>query len=220
MNKQYYEKVFSYARMDKYYRYHNDNLEKAVLHYKINIKISESFYPCISVLEVALRNSLNRELIKCFGTEQWYNYFSNTTGLANLVKEITEAQFKISRRKELITPSKIVAELTLGFWVRLFNAEYHNILWKDLRRAFPYLPKHLRQRKHISTPLNNFRNIRNRIYHNEPICWKFDYLRNIHNEINNIMIWINKDLTNFTIDLDNFLSVINESEHKLFKITS
>lgn len=201
--------------MDKYFKYHSGDESKAILHYKINIQISEALYPCISVLEVSLRNSLNRELIKSFGTDEWYNHFSNTPGLTNLVKEVSEAQSKITRRKELITPPKIVAELTLGFWVRLLNAEYHNILWKDLRRAFPFLPKHLRQRKYVSAPLNNFRNLRNRIFHNEPISWKFDYLKNVHSEILNIMCWINNDLNNFIEELDRFTQVIRESEDKL-----
>ena len=38
-----------------------------------------------------------------------------------------------------IVPSKVIAEITLGFWVRLFNAEFERILWKDLRRAFPFM---------------------------------------------------------------------------------
>lgn len=48
---------------------------------------------------------------------------------------------QIVGRHESITPAKIVAELTLGFWVSLLNSEYERLLWKDLRRAFPYMPK-------------------------------------------------------------------------------
>ncbi len=42
----------------------------------------------------------------------------------------------------------------LGFWVSLLNSEYERLLWKDLRRAFPFMPKKDRQRKNVSAPLN------------------------------------------------------------------
>ena len=70
---------------------------------------------------------------------------------------ITQASKQIIGRHESITPSKIVAELTLGFWVSLLNSEYERLLWKDLRRAFPFMPKKERNRKNVSAPLNTCR---------------------------------------------------------------
>jgi hypothetical protein len=141
MNRSYLEKVFSEERMQKYFAVRPGGESKSILHYQCNIQVSEAFYPVISVLEVALRNSITRELTVKFDGPDWYNHFPTTPGLNNLVKEIIAAQFQITRRHELVSPSKIVAELTLGFWVRLFNAEYERVLWKDLRRAFPLPPK-------------------------------------------------------------------------------
>ncbi len=194
MNKQYLEKVFSASRMQKYFNAHPGNEAKAILHYQCNLQISEAFYPSLSVLEVALRNAVNEQLTKKFGTPDWYTHFPTTPGLTNLTKEISRAQQFIVTRGEIVTPSKVVAELTLGFWVRLFNTEYELILWKDLRKAFPNLPKSIRKRKTVSAPLNHFRNLRNRIFHNEPICWSFQNLENAHKEIILIMTWLHKDL--------------------------
>ena len=98
-------------------------------------------YPSLSVLEVTLRNALCRELIAMTGREDWYAIFPNTPGLIGLNKYITQASKQISGRHEQVTPPKIIAELTLGFWVSLLNSEYEKVLWKDLRRAFPYMPK-------------------------------------------------------------------------------
>lgn len=215
MNSQYLAKVFSAERIDKYVKYHNNDYKKAYLHYSLNIKISESLYPCISILEVSLRNAINRELIKLFGTKDWYNHFSNTPGLIRLNKEITEAQQKVSKRNELITASKIVAELNLGFWVRLFNTEFHNILWKNLRKAFPNLPKNERKRKTVSAPLNNFRNLRNRIFHNEPISWNINQLEKLYIEIKKLLFWIDKDLTLFLDNIDRFRAILKKFETKL-----
>jgi hypothetical protein len=166
----------------------------------------------LSVFEVAFRNAINRELITKFGTEEWYNHFHSTVGLSILCKEISIAQNQITRRRELLTPSKVVAELTFGFWTRLFNSEFERILWKDLRRAFPYMPKAMRQRKHLSAPINNFRNFRNRIFHNEPICWKLSKLDGNHSQILEVLGWINKDIPTWITQFDRFEEVLKNVE--------
>lgn len=213
----FFNKVFSDERMRKYFAAHAIDESLAIAHYQFNIEISESFYPCLSVFEVALRNAINRELIMKFGTEEWYNHFSTTAGLSKLTKEIAIAQSQISKRHELVTPSKVVAELTFGFWTRLFNTEFELILWKDLRRAFPYLPKAKRQRKQVSAPINNFRNFRNRIFHNEPICWNLDKLAETHDQIITVLGWINKDLPDWVKHFDRVATVCERIEMQLNK---
>jgi hypothetical protein len=190
--------------MNKYFNAHPGNENAAILHYQSNIQISETFYPLLSILEVALRNSVNRELKTKFGREDWYAHFPTTPGLAKLNHEITKAQNQITKRKESISASKVVAELTLGFWVRLFNAEFEKILWKDLRRAFPFMVKADRKRHNVSAPLNNFRNFRNRVFHNEPICWNLNNLQQRHDELIKIMSWINDDLPSWAANVDRF----------------
>lgn len=215
MNKQYLEKVFSADRMRKYFNAHPCNDNKAMLHYQCNIQISEALYPSLSVLEVALRNALNDQLTKKFGVADWYTHFPTTPGLSNLNKEIAKAQQIITLRKEVVTPPKVVAELTLGFWVRLFNREYELILWKDLRRAFPNMEKKKRQRKNVSAPLNHFRTLRNRVFHNEPICWSFKSLEDAHDEIILLMGWLNRDLPKWISAVDRFDAVLIDVRNKL-----
>ena len=200
-NKSYFEKVFSPKRMERYFRLYNDE-KRAITHYQSNIELAESFYPCVSILEVALRNAISRELETMTGREDWYAIFPTTPGLNNLNRYITQASKQIIGRHETVTPSKIVAELTLGFWVSLFNAEYELILWKPLRRAFPYLPKNLRQRNYVSAPLNSFRAFRNRVFHNESICWSMKRISEIHDQLYTIMGWINKDLPEWASSID------------------
>ncbi len=200
-NKTYFEKIFSVKRMERYSKLYEDE-NRAIAHYRSNIEMAEAFYPCLSVLEVALRNALSRELEAMAGREDWYSIFPSTPGLNGLNRYITKASKQIAGRHEVITPSKIVAELTLGFWVSLLNAEYERILWKDLRRAFPYMPKQFRKRKNVSAPLNSFRSFRNRVFHNESICWNMSKLSMIHRELYMIMGWINKDLPDWTCSID------------------
>ena len=188
--------------------YPNDE-KRAIKHYQSNIKLAEAFYTSLSVLEVALRNALSRELETMTGRIDWYAVFPNTPGLSNLNRYVTKASKQIAGRHESITPSKIIAELTLGFWVSLLNTEYELLLWKDLRRAFPYLEKKNRQRKNVSAPLNRFRAFRNRVFHNESICWNMQRVQEIHEELLLLLGWINKDLPKFLDDFDRFDDVQN-----------
>jgi hypothetical protein len=214
MDKFFFEKVFSEKRMEKYFRRYA-NVDKAIMHYQCNIELAESFYSCISTLEIALRNSINRELTSLFSREDWYVQFAATPGLTDLNKYISQANKQIAGRKEYSSPSKIVAELTLGFWVSLFNVEYERILWKDLRRAFPYMPKTERQRKKVAPPLNHFRRFRNRVFHHEPISWNLEQLKQIHTEMLQVIAWMNNELPVWIAKFDRFEQVCESVEKRL-----
>ena len=201
--------------MERYFTLYPHDERKAIKHYQSNIRLAESFYTSLSVLEVALRNALSRELETMTGRQDWYAVFPNTPGLAGLNRYVTQASKQIVGRHEQITPSKIIAELTLGFWVSLLNAEYERLLWKDLRRAFPNLPKKERQRKSISAPLNRFRAFRNRVFHNESICWNMQRIEEIHGELLRLLGWINKDLAVWLRDIDRFEDVLVEIKKEM-----
>lgn len=209
-NKAFFDKVFSDKRMERYFALYPYDEQRAVVHYRCNLQLSEAMYVPISVLEVTLRNALCRELIHMTGRDDWYAVFPNTPGLSNLNRYITQASKQISGRHEQITPSKIVAELTLGFWVSLFNSEYERILWKDLRRAFPNMPKMIRKRKNISAPLNRFRVFRNRVFHNESICWNLSRINEIHSEMIEVLGWINDGVSEWLSQYDRFKTVTSE----------
>ena len=214
MDRQFYEKVFSNQRMEKYFNRYPDNEQKAIEHYHSNIELSESFYSVLSIFEVAFRNSLNRELTEYFGTKDWYLKVESIPGLRNLKNNINTAKKHIANRSENITANKVIAELTLGFWVRLLNAEYELILWKPLRKAFPYIDKKQRQRNKISAPINKIRDFRNRIFHHEPVSWNLDKLEETHNRIIMVMEWLNKDLPEIAKMHDRTIEIIEKTRNK------
>lgn len=213
--KEFFEKVFSEARMRKYFSLYPDDEAKAIGHYECNILLSESFYPCLSVVEVAVRNALSMELVAFAGRTDWYTVFSTTPGLNDLNKYISQAIKSIVARNEMVNSSKITAELTMGFWTSLLNRNYERILWKDLRRAFPFMPKKQRQRKNIASYLNRIRHLRNRIDHSEPICWNLDKVDELHSDIILVMGWINKDIPEWTAKIDRFYNVISTIRQQL-----
>lgn len=72
------------------------------------------------------------------------------------------------RRKHLpITDGKVIAELTLYFWKRLYAPEYEQRLWRTtLKRTFP--DKRI-SRAAVAIELENFYQSRNRLAHHEPV---------------------------------------------------
>lgn len=193
--------------MERYFNLYPGNTSKAIQHYQCNLQLAESCYICLSVFEVTLRNALSSQLENMTGREDWYAVFPTTAGLASLNQHITLARKQIINRHEIPTPPKIIAELNFGFWTSLLNSEYELVLWKTLRKAFPYMPKRDKQRKNLSSPLNRFRQFRNRVFHNESICWDLNSIEEIHKEIIKVLGWMDKDVPKWLEQIDRFNDV-------------
>ena len=74
---------------------------------------------------------------------------------------------KDRRRHIVITEGKVIAELTLYFWKRLYGPDYDQTLWRTtLKRTFP--DKSL-SRADIATQLEQLYQSRNRLAHHEPV---------------------------------------------------
>lgn len=204
----YYEKTFSVARMQPYYDKYPGYPDRAEIHYQQNIQLSESLLPSLSVLEVSLRNVLIRELERMTGSRDWYLTFQTIPELKNLHVHVQTASMRIKARGETVTCDKINGELTLGFWVSLFNSEYERILWKALRNSFSYLPKANKKRKTVSAPLNSIRLLRNRVFHHEAIAWNLSKVEELHEHIIRILEWIDPFLPHWMKKIDRFDLVI------------
>jgi hypothetical protein len=74
---------------------------------------------------------------------------------------------KDRRRNIQITESKVIAELTMYFWKRLYGPEYDQTLWRTtLKRTFP--DKKL-TRAQVAIQLEHVYQSRNRLAHHEPV---------------------------------------------------
>ena len=199
--------AFSAQRLSKYIAYNNGDAEQVVKHYKSNLRLAESLYVSLSVFEVTLRNALSRELRIFAGTEEWFELFYITPELQPLISDIDKAKQQIHHRGEIVSTDKIISELTFGFWVTLLNSQYERVLWKSLRKAFPYMPKQIRKRKNVSAPCNSLRRLRNRIFHHEGICWDLKYVTSLHEELITVLGWMSVEMPQWLATIDNFNNV-------------
>ena len=197
------ERIISKERLEPYLKYHNNDLSKAIAHYKSNILISESFYPLLAVLEIGLRNSIDYQLSKRFNDIEWYDNKDFVKIASRFqIDRISQARTNIYSEKKEVTPGRIISELSFGFWTSLFDTKFEMTLWKNLRLAFPNCPKSIRKRRTMSSKFNGIRKLRNRIFHHEAITWNLTVLNSYKVEIIEGIEWLNKDLLCWLVDLN------------------
>lgn len=154
-------------------------------------------------------------------------------------REIVKVKNKIKRVKGIdANYNDIISGLAFGFWTNLLSRQYTDgskeLLWPNLMETvFPNLPKEItdlpkdKQLALIEQKANFFRDLRNRMFHHEPI-WKFyneldgklDYsapvygvnaslaiLNRVHNELLTFIEWMSKERVAYlkkTRAIDNF----------------
>jgi hypothetical protein len=170
MDWQAFQHHFSIARTKRFLDHATGDTAEAHAAYLTNIRLAQSLMPLLHVLEVVLRNAIHNSLTRSLGRPDWWSSLDERD-FAGILLEVHTTQAKLRKRRESDFPDKVVAEMTFGFWTSLFNVRYQASLWRMLRLAFPHCPKKLRQRHLISTSLNGIRNLRNRVFHHEPLLW-------------------------------------------------
>ena len=162
--------------------------------YLDNLVFSKKAYIPLSILEISLKNSINDLLTDKLGE----NWLENKDFLTNdSLRKIEEAKKILYKRAELISKSKIIAELSFGFWVNLFKKPYEKKLrTKDIQKIFTNLPpkkEKIINREVIYKELNHIRNFRNRVFHYEKVINKDNY-NQIFDEIDEVLFYFDKEL--------------------------
>ena len=98
----------------------------------------------------------------------------------------------------------IIAELNFGFRTSLLDRRYEQVLWPQLiKAAFPYMPKRIRTRRVLSRRFHKVRQLRNRIFHHEPI-WYWQDLPQQHEQILEAISWIEPAVKDLVMTIDRF----------------
>ena len=173
------------------------------MEYEENLVFSKNAYIPLSILEIALRNSIDAFLSEKF-SDEWYkkeNFLTKDTQ-----KKVDDVIELLQRRKENSTKDKVIAELSFGFWVNLFKAPYaKNLRVNDLKKIFPNLPPKqvkLINREYLFKRLNYIRKFRNRVFHYEKVLNKDGY-HNIFDEIEELLEYFDKGLCDFSKKINN-----------------
>ncbi|MDJ0775083.1 MAG: hypothetical protein QNJ49_16930 [Mastigocoleus sp. MO_167.B18] len=96
---------------------------------------------------------------------------------------------------------KIIANLGLGFWITLLtqtkrgNCNYlHKIFIPCVKDIFPNAKNVDRSRSTIQPILTGIKNLRNRVFHHEPIIWDYYDIKQKYDNIYKVLNWIDPSL--------------------------
>jgi hypothetical protein len=160
------------------------DLERAIDLYCWNAAMAAAFFGPLGIMEVGLRNALDRELIRAF-TVPWYDDPKFLAIDSAFAPRIYDTKKKITARGKAVVQPRVIAELSFGFWVNLLRpgpgGSYVHTLWGPaLSRAFRPRVK----RSFVAGCLDPLLKFRNRVAHHEPI-----FSRNLGGQYASIL-WI------------------------------
>jgi hypothetical protein len=157
------EAALSADRLSTYRLWADQDEHLAIRLYTFNIQLSAALYGPLHMLEVALRNVADTKLTTVYGND----WMDDANVLKNHYQQtcIRKAREQLARDKKAGTHGQMVAELNFGFYSSLFGRNSHH-LWQHLR---PIFQTEKLQRTSIAQQLSDFRTLRNRVAHYEPI---------------------------------------------------
>ena len=144
--------------------------------YAWNVALSESLYPCLNFVEIALRNAIHSAVSTNFRDEYWF--LNSLVGKEKTI--VSGVRRDLQEQGKSPTATDFVSSLWFGFWVNLFSNRYEGILWTQLLKPiFPRMPRLHRTIRNLRFRLNRIRRLRNRVFHHEPI-WHWQDLEQRH----------------------------------------
>ena len=113
------EASFSSDRMGTYLAAADGDRESAARLYLWNTAVSAAFYGSLQALEVALRNAMQVQLSNPYGEDCYDNAGAGLDRRS--LERIADAKRELRRRGYGVRPSRMLAELSFGFWVSLLG---------------------------------------------------------------------------------------------------
>ena len=180
------EKYLSPERLAAYINFARGDRWVAIRLYERNTEISEALYGIIQPLEVTLRNAIHNTLSELLGGPEWYDKFPLVGPEQDALEE---AKRKVLDRPAVLTPGRIIAELTFSFWGRLFSDSYDKTLWvPHLRKIFPL--KLQNRRSLVRGRLLQLKTLRNRIAHHERLICGRQKVQQDYDDILETIGWV------------------------------
>jgi hypothetical protein len=214
------------------FRRPGDNDAAIVTRYVWNVALGMAMTPLLHAIEVTLRNTIDRAgTLQCpppcrhRGVPCWLDAEPSLLASED-ARMVAIARDALRRRGKPLTPGRLVAELSFGFWTRLLRRPYDQgtakhpgagcPLWTatNLKQAFPNMPSRAREREQLHQRYNAARVFRNRVSHHEPI-FHLD-LPKMHRELTHALAWMNLDAARTIQTFDQTLRVWTASP-RLFR---
>ncbi len=205
-----FEIFVSKPRLARYLISCSNSQGRAMKLYAANIRVAQAFYPVLNLFEIFLRNGINEKLSNYFADQAWIinqkEGFMNDSSLGPkywLKSQVVKAEINL---KGKFAAGNLIAEQTFGFWTSLFEPRHYKLIAGVNIKCFPHKPSSV-NRNSIAVSLKDIREFRNRIYHNEAICFigttiDFTQAMKIKKELYDLLVWMDADLMDFVHPFD------------------
>lgn len=184
--------------------------------YVYNLKLSEAFYPALSLLEITLRNRICNAIEKLICKDWLLQELNNQNILADKeYQKLLESANKIRKSKKKITNDRLISEMTLGFWIHLFTKPYRPKLWDKkgfFETVFPNFSNNgeLRKIAPIQNDLLNILRLRNRIFHHEIIINGNKTPQEQYQFVLNMLHLLSTGMESLLNDISRFATIIKQ----------
>ena len=212
-----FEDILSSERMRRYVMACQGNKRKGMTLYRYNLILSSEMFKIISCFEVALRNRIDRTLEPFLG-DDWLRDSCLPGGIFDsprtlrTQKIIGKAYFSLNGTG-IYTPSSLMAEMEFGIWKYMYSGPQYAASGQKLLAVFPSKPKSTPilniDNKYIFNELDKINQLRNRIAHHEPICFKANspmksvtYAKHEYARILKLFSWMDIDSKHLLYGLD------------------
>lgn len=208
------QRLLSVPRLDRYMIAAGGDKKRTVRLYRTNLKVAQAFHPVLGVFEVVLRNEIDQALQFYFNDPDWIITKKQILG-GRLTSQVIEVEKRLLAEGIAVTRGKVLAGQMLSFWTDMFGKPTFKRLQGSPIHIFRHPPPAL-VRKDASIRLNLIRQFRNRINHNEPICFKhnaidFTQAVLVHQTVYEILDWIDPDVRRFLKGLDTVPNVLKRA---------
>ena len=217
-----FSSIVTPIRMNIYLLACNGNTKQSMTLYRKNLLLTQEMFTVIGCFEIALRNSIDKNLINSLGKD-WLRSAATNGDPFDSVKCRYTRESILSGIKKLkkYNHHKLVAELGFGFWRYMYAQNQYNATGRVLLGVFPSKPKSAASRqvnnKHIFNQLAKLNEIRNRMAHHEPICFtpgqaKIDtnYARQNYSILKQLFQWMQINEASLLYGLDHIISICDE----------
>jgi len=162
--------LLSVDRMAPYLRV-APRLVDAISLYIWNGRVAAAFFEVLGDVEVIVRNAIHSRLSAWNDARGFADpWFMNEHGYLDdrEVLDVERAVARVDAKGRTTTPSRVIAELNIGFWRFLFAKRHRTDLWPfALRDAFPNFEGP--GPTEVFLAMSRLNDLRNRIAHHEPV---------------------------------------------------
>lgn len=198
--------VFSIAkpRFERYMRRAGHREELALELYAHNLALAGAFMLPLCMLEVTLRNSMDRSLTNHHG-DYWFDRKEfkklHSKRAREAIDETRDQPSGDGKTKSDRVKGVAITNYTLGNWKTMLTLDYREVWASELGDAFPGLDRSPERdigetMNDLSAELGKIRDFRNRIAHHEPIL-HLD-TRQRHLDILRFLGWLSPEASEWT----------------------